>query len=86
MTTEKFLKFKGKRITLIDKEGDFYVVLKPICEILEIDWENETKKISNHPLYNSVASNLEATGADGKQYEMVCTSLNLILLKMIIYE
>lgn len=48
------------------------VPIKPICETLGIQSHGQREKIKSHPIYSSVAQLCCSTGADGKQYEMLC--------------
>ncbi|MFC4232143.1 phage antirepressor N-terminal domain-containing protein [Parasediminibacterium paludis] len=72
MTTEKFLDFNGKKLTLVNEDGKFFIALKPIIEVLDIDWDNHKKWLQNHPIFKSVKVNITSTGSDGKSYKMVC--------------
>lgn len=72
MTTEKFLEFNGKKLTLINEDGKFFIALKPICEVLEVDWEGQRQAIERHPIFKATTFILKAVGADGRTREMVC--------------
>lgn len=72
MNTEKFLEFNGKKLTLVNQDGKFYIALKPICEVLEIDWSTEKKRLENHFWMASTMVNITTVAADKKQRKMVC--------------
>jgi len=53
-------------------EGDEKrVAIKPICQALGIDHDAQRKRLNDDPILSSVTVLSTATGADGKQYEMV---------------
>ena len=54
------------------------VPIKPICEALGIDFPNQFRKIKEEEDLNSVVVLSTTTGADNKQYEMVCLPLEFI--------
>lgn len=56
-------------------DNERYVAVKPVCEILGVDYKTQTEVIKTHPLFASVMGLIPTTGADGKQYEMLCISL-----------
>lgn len=69
MDTKKIFKINGVDIVVTD-EG--LVPIKPICEALGIDVEPQRRKLKDDEDLDSVTTIKVATGADGKQYEMVC--------------
>lgn len=72
MNTEKFLEFNGKKLTLVNQDGNFFIALKPIIEVLEVDWSSHHKWLKSHTIFSSVMVNITTTGSDGKAYKMVC--------------
>ena len=72
MNTQKFLDFQGKKITLVSNDGTFYVAIKPICEVLEIDFEAQRLAIQKRKILQSTTVKLTAVGADKKEREMLC--------------
>jgi hypothetical protein len=55
-----------------------YVAMKPICENIGLHWEGQRQRIKRHPVLNSVAFMTQATGTDGKQYEMLMLPLEFL--------
>lgn len=72
MNTEKFLDFNGRKLTLVNSDGKFFVALKPICEVLEIEWDNEQRRLKKHRWLSSTTVNITVVAADNKQREMTC--------------
>ncbi|MDR1182189.1 MAG: phage antirepressor N-terminal domain-containing protein [Bacteroidales bacterium] len=71
-------KVNGQPIQIIEKNGDKFVPIKPICEMLGIDAKAQREKINEHKILRSVGRFIPSTGADGKQYEMLCLPLKFI--------
>lgn len=58
-------KINGVEIVTVDREGEIFVPIKPICEAIGIDVESQRDKIQADEILNSVAVFCTATGADG---------------------
>lgn len=62
-------------IPTVAEDGDrVWVVLKRACEALGLDPEPQRKKLAEKAW--AVTSFMEATGSDGKSYEMLCLDLD----------
>lgn len=61
-----------------DESGDFFVPVKPICSALGVAFQTQHVKLQEHRILKSVITLRVTTGADGKQYEMVCLPLKYI--------
>lgn len=72
MTTEKFLEFNGKKLTLVNADGKFYVAIKPICEALNVHYKAQHKAISEDEILSQLSSIQRIVAADNKQREMLC--------------
>ena len=62
-------------LQVVADEREQLVAVKPVCEILGVDYPGQFAKLKEHPLYSSVIGLSSTTGADGKTYEMVCLPL-----------
>jgi hypothetical protein len=51
------------------------VAVKPVCEILGVDYPGQFAKLKEHPIYGSTIGLSPTVGADGKEREMVCIPL-----------
>lgn len=69
-TTTVVAKINNVEIVVVEN-GSKLVPIKPICQALNIDIDSQRKKLNVDPILNSVTVLSTATGADGKQYEMV---------------
>lgn len=55
-----------------NEEGHIYVPVKPICNILGIDFSAQRIKIYEDKSFKSTVAIIATVGADGKNREMVC--------------
>lgn len=69
METKKIFTISNVDIVVTD-EG--LVPIKPICEALGLNYSSQFEKLKDDEDLNSVVLLSRITGADGKQYEMVC--------------
>ena len=65
------------KIQIVQLDGDL-IPIKPICQALGIDEDAQRRKIYGDEFFNSVAVLSTATGADKKEYEMLCLPLPYI--------
>lgn len=67
----------GVEIVSFNNE-DIIVPIKPICDAIGVDASSQRKKIDEDEILSSVKVLSTVTGADGKQYEMICLPLAFI--------
>lgn len=58
--------------------AEMYVPIKPICEALGVAFQKQHEKIKSDAILSSVVTLRVTTGADGKQYEMLCLPLKFV--------
>lgn len=75
MSTINVAIINGISLQVVADEREQLVAVKPVCEILGVDYPGQFAKLKEHPLYSSVIGLSSTTGADGKTYEMVCLPL-----------
>lgn len=75
MKTTNVAIVNGISLQVVADEREQFVAVKPVCEILGVDYPGQFTKLKEHPLYGSVIELSPTTGADGKTYEMVCLPL-----------
>ncbi len=68
----KFLEFNGKSIHFLASDGQFWIAIKPICEVLEVDYSNEIAKIEKSDFLSEHASEHTIVSIDGELQKMVC--------------
>lgn len=76
MRTKEVTVINGVSIKVVDDRSAQLVPIKPICDLLGINSQGQANKLKDHPLFCPVTKLSYATGADGKQYEMVCIPLS----------
>ena len=72
------IEFCGRELVAEKENETVMVALKPICDALGLDWSRQLKMVKGDPVLFSVVGELPTTGADGKQYEMLCLPLDYL--------
>lgn len=70
--------FCGRELVAVKENENVMVALRPICDALGLDWSRQLKLVKDDPVLFSVVGELPTTGADGKQYEMLCLPLDYL--------
>ncbi|MEO8643100.1 phage antirepressor N-terminal domain-containing protein [Pseudomonas sp.] len=65
--------FHGETVVLVYLGKEPYVAMRPIVENLGLGWSAQRIKIVER--FDSVVSEIDTTGADGKRYGMTCLPL-----------
>lgn len=68
----------GAEILAVDREGEIFVPIKPICVALGIEAAPQRDKLQKDEFFNSVGTIIVSTGADGTSYEMYALPLKFI--------
>lgn len=72
------IEFCGDQLVTVKENETVLVALKPICEAIDLDWPSQHRLIKEDPVLISVVCVMHTTGADGKQYEMLCLPLDYL--------
>lgn len=72
------IEFCGRGLVAVKENETVLVALKPICDALELHWSTQRETIKNDPVLDSVVREIRTTGADGKQYVMLCLPLDYL--------
>lgn len=75
MKTTNVAIVNGISLQVVAGESEQLVAIKPVCEILGVAYPPQYTKLKEHPIFGSVITLSITTGADGKEYEMVCLPL-----------
>ena len=75
MKTTNVAIVNGISLQVVAGESEQLVAIKPVCEILGVAYPPQYTKLKEHPIFGSVFTLSIKTGADGKEYEMVCLPL-----------
>ena len=70
--------FNGQPLVTIEKGGIYYAAVKPIADNIGLDWEGQRQRINRDDVLSSAACLITATGADDKQYKMMCLPIEFL--------
>lgn len=68
----KFLEFNGRTIYYLDVNGTNWIAIKPICEVLGVDYNCQYLKITNHKSLSERLTQQKVVAADERIRKMVC--------------
>lgn len=66
-----YLKLNGREIAWLWRDGEAFIPVRPICDILGLAYQPQHRKLQG-PESRSRVTMMVTTGADGKRYEMLC--------------
>lgn len=69
---KKFLEFNGTEIYFTLVGDEWWVALKPICEALKVDWQNQHKKLKEDITLGVLSSDQTIVAGDDKLRKMTC--------------
>ena len=72
MSTTNVAVINGISLQVVADEREQLVAVKPVCEILGVNYTTQVEKLKAHPVFGSVIPLRGTTGADGKTYQMLC--------------
>lgn len=72
------IEFCGRELVAVKENEKVLVALKPICDALDLDWKCQHRGLADDPVLSSVMVVTTTTGADGKQYGMLCLPLDYL--------
>lgn len=75
MRTTNVAIVNGISLQVVQDEREQLVAVKPVCEILGVDFSAQRAKLKEHPIFGSTMVLSTTVGADGKEREMVCIPL-----------
>lgn len=67
-----------KEISIQSYYNEKFVAIKPICEAIGVDYDNQIEKINSDEILSQLTPLRGATGADGKTYKMRVISLRYV--------
>lgn len=65
----------GVDIVTVERDGEIFVPIKPVCEALGIAVDAQRNKLNADEFFNSTTSIIDAVAADEKEREMFCIRL-----------
>lgn len=52
----KLLEFKGKNLLFLAKDGIYWIAIKPVCEVLGVEYSRSFKNIKEDPILGPALS------------------------------
>mgnify|MGYP000726011668 CR=1 FL=1 len=78
MNPNPITKINGTDIVTVEKDGETYLPVTPICNAIGIDAKAQRDKIQNDEFLCPTGVIITSVGADGKDREMFCMPLKFI--------
>lgn len=75
MNTTNVAVVNGISLQVVADGSEQLVAVKPVCEILGVNYTSQVEKLKEHPLFSSIIPLRGTVGADGKYREMLCIPL-----------
>ncbi len=69
---EKFLEFNGQRITVLLADGNWWVAIRPICEVLGINYNRQFQNLKEDSILSRVFANQQTHDASNRLQQMLC--------------
>jgi prophage antirepressor-like protein len=66
----KFLEFNGKTLVFLAVNGEYWIALKPICEVLGVDYIRVFRNTKEDAVFGQLLSDQAMVAADGKTRKM----------------
>ncbi len=66
----KFLEFNGKTLVFLAVNGEYWIALKPICEVLGVDYIRAFRNTKDDAVFGQLLSEQTMVAADGKSRQM----------------
>lgn len=78
MDQQTIATINGAEIVTVDRDGEIFVPIKPVCAALGIDYKTQHEKIMADEILASTMGIIPTVAADEKEREMVCLPLKYI--------
>lgn len=66
------MEFNGKTLVFLAVNGEYWIALKPICEVLNIDFSRQLRTLKEDSFFGQLWSIQTIVAADGKNRQMAC--------------
>ncbi|MFY0628669.1 MAG: hypothetical protein JXR07_20420 [Reichenbachiella sp.] len=70
-TSKKFLKFNDKTISFLAIDGEYWIAIKPICEVLNVNYNRQFQNLKTDNLLGQLFAVQQMVGADSNLRQMV---------------
>ena len=75
MQSQFINKINGVDIVTVERDGEIFVPIKPICDAIGINADGQRIKLRDDEFFNSTTEIISVVAADGKEREMYCIHL-----------
>lgn len=69
---KRFLEFNGKKIFFVAADGQWWIAIKPICEVLNVDYIRQFKNLKEDKILGQLLSDQTIVAADNRLRKMTC--------------
>lgn len=69
---EKILSFNKKEIPLVFADGEWWIAIKPVCEALKVDYNDQFKNLKSDGILSQVLCQHRTIAADTRLRKMIC--------------
>ena len=69
---QKFLEFNGNKIIFLNADGQYWIALKPICEILNVNYNRQFQNLKSHRILSGVFAKQQTHDSINRLQEMIC--------------
>jgi hypothetical protein len=70
--TTNYIKFNEKQIPTVLQNDQWWIAIKPICELLDVNYTSQLDRIKSHHILSQLYLKRGIVAADGKQRQMLC--------------
>lgn len=78
MNEKQITRINGVEILTVERDGEVYVPIKPICEAIGIDFASQYRKLQSEDILCASVVIMTMVAADESSREMVCLPLKFI--------
>ncbi len=76
MKQQLITKINGADIVTVERDGEIFVPIKPICEAIMVNYTSQLEKLQSDDTFSGSTVPLRGiVAADGKEREMMCLPL-----------
>ncbi|MDE6267322.1 MAG: phage antirepressor N-terminal domain-containing protein [Muribaculaceae bacterium] len=81
MEQQRITTINGVDIVTVEQNGEIFVPIKPICEVVTVNYTSQVEKLQSDETFATSTVPLRGiVAADGKEREMLCLPLWLVYL------
>lgn len=78
MDQKQITRINGIDIVAVEKDGESYLTIKPICDAIGVDHKGQFDKLKEDEFFSPTMGLIPTVAADGKEREMACLPLRYV--------